>query len=320
MNPIYEALKEKQRFHFALLAGEVEDLKLYWDWWWSQQDFTKIDYPLTLADDDPILIPTSKKGTVDTQSGADFFDKFLKNSLAKKILPSGPAVPRADFQNALIRNFMFLAPKNPEPEAIIVGGGYGSGKTTVLDHMRLQGCFPFTAAAALGVDNFKLFMPEFEQIRMVCDGRASATVQEECKNLSRILFANLVSDRRTFAWDASMSSGGEAHSRLQMLKDSGYKLTFIAVFTPLETAIRLAMLRAKEGRRFIEPGLLEASHKSFLSHFPSYLDYFHEIKVFYNNPSKSGPTVTPTLIAEATGPNNSLVIYNRDTFDSFIPP
>ncbi len=319
LNPIFDALKKGQRFHFSLLAGEVEDLKLYWNWWWGKHGYDKIAQPFTISDDDPILTQTINKNFVDTQSAADFFDDFLNKCLAKKMLPSGPAISRNEYRAHLIKILSTLAPKLETPTAILSGGGYGSGKTNVLDFMRVNGCFPFSAASVLGVDTFKLYFPEFDQIRMVADGRASDVVQAESKMLAKVLFNQLVADKRTFAWDASMASGDEPRARLKALRNAGYLIKFVAVFTPLKSAIRQVMFHAKQTRRFVSAGYVEASHKAFLEHFLSYLDYFDEIQVYYNNPDKLGVNTPPDLIAEKIAPNKNLVIFKSDLFHSFVP-
>jgi len=51
--------------------------------------------------------------------------------------------------------------------------------------------------------------------------------------------------------------------KLRLAKAAGYKVVFLAVFTPLDVAIRQAMERAKKSRRFAHPDRLPESHRGF---------------------------------------------------------
>jgi hypothetical protein len=320
MNPIFEALKAGEQFTFSLLATEVEDLALFWEHWWETHPFGVLDRPRTLTDDDPLLTETIGKELVDTYSHAEFLDpKYLGFHLKRGKLPKGPHVSRAHYRDLLVNQFVPLAPLSEHPVVVFAGGGYGSGKTTTLDYMRTQK--QICPSIALGADNFKLFLPEFDQIRMIGDGRASLTVQKEAVHLANQLFLRLVADRRSFVWDSSMSNRVETLARLEQLKTAGYTLKLVAVFTPLAKAIAQAMMRAKETRRFPHPTALPQSHRDFCANFLSYLDFFSEISIFH----KKGPIIPGVkspgdLIGEKTADNKNLVIYDREAFHSFIPP
>jgi hypothetical protein len=156
-------------------------------------------------------------------------------------------------------------------------------------------------------------------IRLVGDGRASSLVQKEAVLMAEQLFNRLVAQRRSFAWDSSMSNRTETVSKIEKLRAAGYTLKMIAVFTPLSTAIRQSMDRAKRTRRFPHPVMLPKSHNDFLNAFLSYLDYFQEIKVFHNNPLLVGAGLhPPLLLAEKVASDNKLVIYDQRLFESYV--
>src|SRR5690606_12981271 len=145
------------------------------------------------------------------------------------------------------------------------------------------------------------------------------TVQAEGKTLANRLFQRLVGERRSFVWDSSMSDVAETTGRLTTLRDAGYQLELVAVFTPLESAIRFAMSRAKLTRRFSNPVALPISHQDFLGAFESYLDFFRTIRVFHNKASvESASPEDAILIAERAEPNKGLVIFDRTTFHNFV--
>jgi predicted ABC-type ATPase len=173
----------------------------------------------------------------------------------------------------------------PEPWIVFTGGGYGSGKTTILGHLGEHGQIP--CKGLVGADMFKQLIPEYHLIKSVADGRASLTVQKECMLLLKRLFPMLVEKRRSFVLDSSMSDQKETVARTQLAKKMGYKLMMVAVLTPLQIAINQAMHRAKISRRLPHPKALPESHVSFRQHLREYEPLFDSILVF-TNPGASG--------------------------------
>lgn len=146
-----------------------------------------------------------------------------------------------------------------------------------------------------GVDYFKLYIPEFSLIQEMADGRASLTVQDECKVLATNLFQLLIKNKRSFIWDSSLSNQADSMQKISEAVRNGYKVSLFAVVAPLQVAIRQAMDRAKDTKRFPHPEFLPKSHLDFKTVFTSYVPHFNEIKVFANE-GKMGNL--PVLIAE----------------------
>lgn len=320
MSPILEALKAGEKFSFPLLASAIEDAEAHWQGWWEGRNLQAITRPEVIADDDPLLTETINKEFADTKTGLDFFDRyFLRRLLDCGYLPIGEQLPRSGFRDLLVNNLACVAPELEHPVVYFAGGGYGSGKTTTLDFMRNHAQFPFQSAGVLGVDCFKLYLPEFDMIRLVGDGRASSLVQREAVLMANQLFDRLVAQRRSFAWDSSMSNYPETVAKIEKLRDAGYSLKMVAVFTPLATATRQAMDRARRTRRFPNAVMLPKSHADFFAAFLGYLDYFQDIKVFYNNPPVFGAGFQdPVLLAESVASDNKLVIHDQRLFESFV--
>jgi len=134
----------------------------------------------------------------------------------------------------------------------------------------------------IGVDYFKLYLPEFSLIQRVADGRASMKVQKECQKLCVDLFPRLVNDSRSFIFDSSMSDVVETLSRIEMAKKQGYNLTMVGVLTPLSVAIKQAMGRAKEWRRFPHKEFLPKSHVDFRKAFMGYIPHFTDVSIYGN--------------------------------------
>jgi hypothetical protein len=199
------------------------------------------------------------------------------------------------------------------PRLIFTGGGYGSGKTTIVNKLALDGTIGLNAKHMVGVDYFKLYMPEFSLITSVADGRASLTVQQECKNLSDELYKSFVAEGLSFIWDSSMSNEAETRRKIEMAAEKGYELSMIAVLTPEPVAIKQAMERAFDTRRFPNPVALPESHGNFRKAFSGYLPHFQDVLVF----GKVDESELPMLIGKKSG-GNDLAIADEILFNRLI--
>ena len=194
---------------------------------------------------------------------------------------------------------------------------YGAGKTTVLTMKGRRPFLPLPQENIVGVDTFKLFLPEYEAIRRVGDGRASSVVQEEARKLSDSTFHLLIRMGRSFMWDSSMSDLEATRQRIAAAKGHGYRLILVAVGCPIDAAIRKALYRAKQTRRFAHPAHLENSHRNFARAFDTYFDLFDQVMLFWNPWRPGDQPGQPRLVAEKDGGDNSLVSYGGEELEHF---
>ena len=277
--------------------------------------------PYTVADHDPILLPTVGKTHVDTESHQEGFWDFLRTPLIRGDFQIGKSVNRMIFRAAVAESLTERAQLIQQPSVVFVGGGYGSGKTTVMSMMCKSKVFPFGSGALLGVDYCKLLIPEFERLKRVSDGRASSVCQEEARAIAECVFALSVDQERSFSWDSSMSNFDESIAKIRHARAAGYKMTLVAVLTDSQVAIRRAMNRALETRRFAHPDHLVPSAEKFYAHFPSYCDEFEDVYVFSNNDEASDHSLAqPMLIARKNIGSDLLKVFDPQTFNRFITP
>lgn len=311
--PILSKLKEGEKWDFATLADNPDDVEEFWEWWWEERyKEGVISRPETLSDDDPMLSPTSGKATADLTSYRDYFGDFLFEATEPGNLPAKDGIPRADFRQMLTQAVFARSTILPgRPQIVFAGGGYGSGKTTVLTRLAQANALELEAKHMVGVDYFKLYMPEFNLIQAVADGRASGTVQKECYQLAAALFDLLVAQGRSFIWDSSMSDRAETMKRIQQARSRDYELTMMAVLTPVELATRQAMLRARLTRRFPNAEALPKSHLGFRKALMDYVPLFDEVTVFANLTGEGDITI----VAEKASGANGLALLDATTFN-----
>jgi predicted ABC-type ATPase len=309
--PILQPLLDGEQFDFDTLVDCPDETRDFLERWWDGRNLDVIDRPETISDDDPILIETVSKPNVDLITHEEIFPDILRKAIDTGKIAAVPSMDRKAYGECLIRLVGCNSIRLPDkPQLVFGGGGYGSGKTSTLAPW-CQANTPLTGAHMVGVDYFKLFMPEFGMIQAVADGRASLTVQKECVGLANQLFDRLISAKRSFVWDSSMSNKDETLKRIKAARENGYLLTFIAVFTPLNVAIHQAMDRARETERF--PNLVELpkSHTGFRQAFGVYVPLFDTVKVF----ARSAIGVHSVLVAEKNGLNNGLAIFDETLFN-----
>lgn len=316
-DPIFERLTKGDLFPFSLLRTEREAVVQYWNWWWEQADRTKLERPKTLVDSDPILTPTGDKTTVDTVTDDFFFSDPFRHALKVGELPRGHQVNRADFRQAIADMLTPRCEPSENPTLVFTGGGYGAGKTNTLHWLAGEGKVPggITPKALQGVDYCKQLLPEFNHVKMVSDGRASEICQEESRLISDMLFGQLVSDRRTFGWDSSMSNKVNTMKKIDFALKAGYRLVLIAVLTQTEVAVKRAMERAKRTRRFAPPRYLHESHTSFAAHLKAYIERMDEVLVIEN--SRENQDGGPHLLAQKKPGEKALKVFDVPLFGSY---
>jgi predicted kinase len=316
--PILGKLKNGAKFDFCTLADNVDQTEDYWRWWWEEKAKPgEFGQPEIIENNDPILTRTIEKQTVNLSMNREFFDRTLFRMTEIGLIPAKNNLPREDFRNVVKKVCGNASVKlRGAPQLIFSGGGHGSGKTTLVNHLAERNVLPVGQSQLVGSDIFKQLIPEFNLIKAVGDGRAAETVHEESVKLTDELLKSLVEAGRSFIFDSSMAYKDHTLRRIKLAKKYGYVLTMIAVVTPAEKALQFALTRAKETRRFPRNASFITSHKAFLQVFRDYFEWFDEIKVFAN----LGEIEDIELVAEKkTG--KPLEIANPDVFNSppFVP-
>ncbi|QIF00071.1 zeta toxin family protein [Roseimicrobium sp. ORNL1] len=316
---VLEALKGGSKFPFDMLKCERESVVGYWDWWWEGRDMGVLDRPYTISDSDPILRPTDSKETIDTNGDYDHFDDVFQKLLSDGILPRGRAISRTAYRSAVVDYLCGLAPQLPEPLVIFMGGGYGAGKTSTIKYLSSSGVLPgrLPQCALHGVDYCKQVLPEFNLVKSVSDGRASEICQNESRLISDTLFATLISEKRSFVWDSSMSDYEKTLPKLDYAKKNEYQVGMFGVLTDLEVAKRRAMKRACDTGRFAHPGYLEGSHRKFWSNLDQYVRYpFDFLYILENSIDLDTPENQP-IIALKQPEDSEVQFIDSDTYRSY---
>jgi hypothetical protein len=317
--PIFEALCKGERFPVSLLVNEFESVCMFWEWWWHNTPLNELSRPFTVAEGDEWLTETLSKEFIDTETYREFLSVFALHAQRESSVRRGHRIPREDYRSDLVSLWTSKGVQSDEPCVVLAGGGYGAGKTTVIDFLLRAGKLPISIGSLTGVDYFKAYLPEFSVLQMLGDGNASTIVQEEARLVANRTYQRMLAERRSFGWDSSLCNLSDSLARLDAAKKAGYRVVLVAVFAPLEVAIRQAMSRAKKSRRFAHPEYLPRSHKEFAIAFPKYVPLVDQVIVFVNDGADDGSGKSNlAFVAEKTTINAELAIHDRDRFVRFV--
>ncbi|OYW71331.1 MAG: hypothetical protein B7Z37_28120 [Verrucomicrobia bacterium 12-59-8] len=226
---------------------------------------------------------------------------------------------RADYRERLAEYLTRFCPPQGEPTVVFTGGGYGSGKTVTMQFLIMHDYLKcgFGLDALVGVDYCKQMLPEFNLLKSVSDGRASELTQAESRIISELMFSRLVSEKRSFGWDSSMSHYDETVKKIQEAKGRGYNTAFVAILTRLDIAQKRAMQRAFDTKRFPPPKYLNSSHSQFIEHLPKYVPLFDKVLVVENS-EESGSESAQQIIARKLSRGDSLEILDDKLYFSYV--
>jgi len=265
------------------------------------------------------MVHTINKDFVDTESHSEYLSQFTLNLIKRRVVPRGTQVPRAKYRAALVAETVAKAPQEETPTVVLTGGGYGAGKTTAIDFLTRTRSIPLHLGALTGVDNFKLVIPEYTLLQRLAEGDASTVVQEEARLLANETFTQMVNEQRSFGWDSSMSNKNDSLARIAYARKHGYKIILVAVFSPIEVAIRQAMSRAYQNRRFAHPDFLPNSHRDFRANFGSYVPLLDEVFVFCNDGTlNANKQPNMKFTARKVAGHTGLAILDQSSFDSLV--
>lgn len=314
---IYETLLQGGRYSYEFLWNELDAIADFKSAWWEANGF-KLDRPMTVLDSDPALVPSHIRRDVDLEDKKCCFNDFLLKALRDGELEGGRVLSR-DIHQENVANLLFSnIPESATKEMILVGGGYGAGKSVTGYQLCIRGALPVSQTAFTGVDICKFFLPEMARLQKVFDGRSSSVVQDEARIISELLFKKLVGAGKSFAWDSSLANIESGRARFQAAKEHGYTVTLLGCFAPIPIAIERAMKRAKESGRFPNPKHIADSHKMFSANFLEYVDLADRVLLIDNTDESHDGEDSAKITAEKLDTDDYLLIHDTRSYNEFI--
>lgn len=171
-------------------------------------------------------------------------------------------------------------PADVRPILWLMGGGSGSGKSTVLSELKAQGFVPDSGAVEIDPDDFKEVIPEFQELIRRGDSRAAAVVHEESTLMARTALVQAMKQRANIIFDTTLSAFPSAAKLIRYARLHGYEARIIGVTASLATALSRVRNRAERSGRFVPEPALRRTHQHFAAAFEKYVPLADAIELW----------------------------------------
>ena len=166
-----------------------------------------------------------------------------------------------------------------KPKAIILAGAPGAGKGSILGDLDLSGLKTFnlddTIAALSKTDGFTL-----NQKAADAEDRSKfmKAMQAATKKLKGEQIPQAIADRESFILDGTSASKNQTIKLLDQLKQAGYDVLMLYVYTDLETSLKRNQERFEKSEgedRSLLPGAVLSTWKDVTKNFDLYKNMFN---------------------------------------------
>lgn len=191
---------------------------------------------------------------------------------------------RVEMHEAIIDHFLSKGKATNNPSVLMMAGGGGAGKGTVLKRfLEPEGGAPKNAVH-VDPDEIKGLIPEYEALANRGDGRGAFVYHEESSMIAKDLNERATAMRSNIVLDKTLSDAKKAIALVNKYKNIGYNIAIAGVtIDPMEAAIR-ASKRAVDSFRWVPFDALFAAHQGFSE---SIIDIaknvgFEKVKIYDN--------------------------------------
>ncbi|MGV3661285.1 MAG: zeta toxin family protein, partial [Prosthecobacter sp.] len=284
-------------------------VKAFPDWphGWDEHGFP--NPPRTLSDEDPLLKITRKKKTAILSP-----DHPLVQSGQ---LPADKDVPREAMRKAIADHFINQSqplPQGVQPVIYAMGGGGGSGKSSLIAILQDQGVIPADGYVLINTDEIKKFIPEYDDIIRAGDGRAANVVQLESVDIANQIMDRLNSGgekiRHHIIFDSTLANANETRRLISLWKAAGFKVHLVGIIIDPKEALTRAFGRILDEKRWVPAAALAKAHQGFNAALKSYLSEVDEAEIYDN----SGDT--PVVVARKTSTSPDVMVVEPKIWNS----
>lgn len=192
------------------------------------------------------------------------------------------------------------------PVAIILGGGPGTGKSTLVDIEKMGK----VNTVQINVDDIRAHLPELKE------GKEAAFTHEEASHIGKKAMGFVVEGGRNVLLDGTGDSSLEnLGGKVARVRAGGHKIVAEYVTVPTEVAVARAAARALRTGRIVPLTVLRETHAAVSRVFPEAIKQglFDTARLW----DASGPMGSkPTLVASAKG--KVLVVHDQELWGSFL--
>lgn len=174
-----------------------------------------------------------------------------------------------------------------EKVAVLLGGGSGAGKSTIVRQYFLPGVEDFDSVSDytyIDADQIKLKLDEYQQYIENEDTvyHAAFYVHVESGDIVSLLLQECIDRDLSFIYDGTMSWKPLYNELLPKLKKKSYLTFGVYVDVELEVAQRRAILRGKKEKRYVDPEVVKKANRNSAIVFKQLKCQFDQVLMFNN--------------------------------------
>lgn len=195
-----------------------------------------------------------------------------------------------------------------ELEAILFGGGSGTGKTRIIE--KIIGTNGYVLVDS---DKIKELLPEYPKAREQKKPEAADIVHEESSDIAQLLLETSIHSKEPIIYDGTMKNAKKYVNIIKRLKAKGYTIQMVIVDADIEVAYDRVKKRFVETGRLVEYDLVKKSNYLVSAAFHVLYDMVNMYTVFENSSNTSDP-----VIIAYKDPDEDEVIVDMESYCSFL--
>lgn len=224
---------------------------------------------------------------------------------------------RQALHDRIVEDAVKDVPRSENPTYYMMGGGPGTGKSTVLESGLVDAPREGSGRAVeVNSDNVKQKLPEYATMTAAGDTGAAAFTHEESSYVTKRIQAAAMERKQDIVLDGTGDSKAESvNSKINSARANGYQVVANYVTVPTEVAIERANARARDVNsssfgRFVPESVMRATHAGVSEVFPQVAGNFDRVNLWDNTGR------TPKLLAR--GGKGALEIVDQAGYQAFL--
>lgn len=161
------------------------------------------------------------------------------------VVETEQARSKGELHEQIVEQSMSTVKPSEKAEAILMMGGPGAGKSTLIDFLKIDR----SQYVQAGPDEIKAMLPEYQQGIKREDPLIADKVHNESKAVSQSLVARTVAHKRNLLYDGTGSNSSEYNDMIGNLHAQGYKVRLLMCYVAKKEGLRRVAERAKQTGR-----------------------------------------------------------------------
>nr|WP_295903460.1 zeta toxin family protein [uncultured Bdellovibrio sp.] len=172
--------------------------------------------------------------------------------------------------------------KSEQPICFITCGGTASGKTSAVqkyldnknDHLKY---------IRIDYDALKRCLPEYSHMVDLGIKEAASFVHVESAKMAGKLFKKALAEKMNIIFEKTLAETAQTQEEIKKLRKKGYLIVLIAAHVKVSIGQERAVLRYKQGGRFIDPGIIADTYQKVHKSVHLLKDEVDSLALFDNN-------------------------------------